>query len=343
LEIFFSYNQLKHNPPSEFFADEIEPYLEVADRARLVLDRLIHDVRFKVSQPRHHKDWAEFLLKIHDPLYLAILKEVSESARQPGDYYADFDPESLERNSDAQKIFEFCYDTLTPIGYGTWESAYWSALSALNAAELLRKGKRRVVFALTRPPGHHAGQFFFGGYCYLNNAALAAEFLAVSGKVAILDFDFHHGNGTESIFYARRRVLYTSIHCAPILAYPFYTGSADARGTGRGTGYNFNIPLQPNCGEKHYRSALHNALRTIKEFSPRYLVVSAGFDIFADDPDGSFDLTPDFSEELASSIASLDVSSLIVLEGGYNLKLLPQLVYTFLLTMDKKMAGNSHF
>jgi len=332
MKVFFSHKQLLHNPPKEYFAGEEEPYLEVPERAQRVLDYLLRDVSFKVIEPEEREEFGRYFLLVHDPLYLGTLKEAAESVKSPKTYFYDYNGEQTHRPRQLDELFKFCYDTMTPVGRSTWDSAYWSALSALNGAVLLRQGKVRSVFALTRPPGHHTGRDFFGGYCYINNAALAGEYLAQNGKVAIFDFDYHHGNGTESIFYHRRRVLYVSIHCTPPRAYPFFTGSAKAKGVGRGKGYNLNIPLEPACGLRVYRKALSRAMRVIRDFSPRYLVVSAGFDIFRSDPDGSFDLPLEFCTELAEEIFAVGVPTIIVLEGGYNLDSLPELVYQFLTT-----------
>jgi acetoin utilization deacetylase AcuC-like enzyme len=153
--------------------------------------------------------------------------------------------------------------------------------------------------------------------------------------VAILDTDYHHGNGTESIFHTRKKVLYTSIHGTPPQVYPHFTGSASSTGSGRGKGYTLNIPLEPKCGAKTYRNGLKTALTALKDFSPRYLVISAGFDIFAGDPDGDFDLPLDFSSELGNLIASLNIPALITLEGGYNITTLPELTYNFLIEFSR--------
>lgn len=337
MNIFFSYKQLLHNPPLEYFNGVEAPYPEVPQRAQRLLDYLLKDLRFRLLEPKEKSKFGECLLQVHDLIYLATLKEVSESASSPKIYFYDSDSSRQRLSPAGQELLKFCTDTITPIGFCTWESAYWSALSALNAAAMLRKGEKRSVFALTRPPGHHAGRASFGGYCYLNNAALAAEYLTHSGKTAILDFDYHHGNGTESIFYHRLRVLFVSLHCRPPLAYPYYTGSASAKGIGKGKGYNINLPLEPFCGLKNYRQTLNKALRYISDFSPRYLVISAGFDIFQGDQEDNFDLPLEFSQELGEKIARLKLPTLIVLEGGYNLKTLPELVYTFLLSFGRNI------
>lgn len=337
MHVFFSYKQLLHNPPFEYLGDEKLPYPEVPQRARLVLDYLLKDVRFKIIEPIEKSDWGQFFLSIHDPIYLAIFKEASESIKSSRIYIYDSDKNLPHHNPEGLTILDFSFDMNTPFGAHTWESAYWSALSALNSAAMLRKGKIPAVFALTRPPGHHAGRYFFGGYCYINNAALAAEYLSILGKVAILDFDFHHGNGTEDIFYQRRRVLYVSIHCRPPYAYPYFTGITSAQGSGQGKGFNLNIPIEPACGSKVYRQALNKALRAIRDFSPRYLVISAGFDIFQGDPEDNFDLPLDFSAELGYVIGKLKLPTLTVLEGGYNLDTLPELVYSFLYSLGEAL------
>ena len=332
MNIYFSYNQLKHNPPREYFEGQLEPHPEIPERAQKVLDFLMHDVRFKMVEPKEG-DWSAYFLGVHDPMYMAILKEVSESFTSPGVYFLrDANEDSLQGKY-TRDLMGISYDSITPVGYGTWESAYWSALTALNAAAAVRRGNEKIVFGLTRPPGHHAGRNFLGGYCYLNNAALAAEFLAQNGSVAILDFDYHHGNGTESIFYERRKILYVSLHGAPPAVYPYFSGNTQATGKGRGKGYNINIPLTPKCGQHMYEKAFEKALHHIKDFSPRYLVVSAGFDIFTGDVEDSFELPLDYSGKMGRRISSLKIPTVVLLEGGYNTKTLPELVYTFLMEL----------
>jgi len=215
----------------------------------------------------------------------------------------------------------------TPILERTWEAAYWSAQCALTAADLLDGGER-ASYALCRPPGHHAGPDFYGGFCYLNNAAIAARHLG--RRAAILDIDYHHGNGTQVIFYRDPSVLYCSLHAHPDLDYPYYWGDADERGEGPGQGTNRNWPLPLETGDERYLAALDEALATIGTFSPQVLLVSAGFDTAAGDPVGHFRLTAEGLAAAGRRIAALGLQTLIVQEGGYLVERLGQNALSFL-------------
>jgi len=220
----------------------------------------------------------------------------------------------------------------SPILEGTWTAAYWSAQCALTAVDLVLGGKR-AAYALCRPPGHHAGRDLYGGFCYLNNAAIAARYVQawlnkVSGtekqvpgtsKVAILDIDYHHGNGTQAIFYADPGVLYCSLHAHPDDDYPYYWGQAGERGQGAGEGFNHNWPLPSGIDDTGYLAALAQALATIREYRPAALVVSAGLDIGAGDPSGGFAVTPGGLREIGRRIAALGLPTVLMQEGGYKL------------------------
>jgi acetoin utilization deacetylase AcuC-like enzyme len=179
----------------------------------------------------------------------------------------------------------FSFDTTCPILEGTWLAAYWSAQCAVTAAELVRRGSR-AAYALCRPPGHHAGHDLYGGFCYLNNAAVAARALqrGSSDRVAVLDIDYHHGNGTQELFYSDPSVLFCSIHADPNVDYPFFWGGPDEDGEGAGKGLNRNWPLAHGTGEASYLVALDEALSVIRAFAPTYLLLSLGFDIMDGDP-----------------------------------------------------------
>jgi len=230
----------------------------------------------------------------------------------------------------------YAFDPYSPILAGTWTAAYWSAQCALSAADFIRAGER-VAYALCRPPGHHAAANLYGGYCYLNNAAITARYLqeadtpAVGGQrpalrpkgvsngsaVAILDIDYHHGNGTQAIFYTDPSVLFCSFHAHPDSEYPYYWGTVDERGQGTGEGYNHNWPLPLGTDDESYLTALNEALAIIQAFVPQYLVVSAGFDIFVGDPVGGFSVTTVGLHEIGLRIAALNLPTVIVQEGGY--------------------------
>jgi acetoin utilization deacetylase AcuC-like enzyme len=217
----------------------------------------------------------------------------------------------------------------SPILEGTWTAAYWSAQCALTAAERVRAGER-AVYALCRPPGHHAAVDLYGGFCYLNNAAIAARWLQAHGRVAILDVDYHHGNGTQDIFYSVPDVLFCSLHADPAEEYPYYWGYADERGEGMGEGKNHNWPLPVGSGDAEYLEALEEALAVVRAFAPGWLVVSMGLDTLEGDPVGGFRLTTDGLCHVGERIAALDLPTVIVQEGGYLLEKLGESAVAFL-------------
>ena len=209
-------------------------------------------------------------------------------------------------------------DTGTPIGAETWMAAYWSAQSAIEAAERVRAGAP-AAYALCRPPGHHCYADLAGGFCFLNNVAIAAQWLRDRGapKVAILDVDVHHGNGTQGIFYERADVLFASIHADPANYYPFYAGHADERGAGAGTGFNLNLPLAHGLGDTDVLSALDRALQVIRDFAPSHLLISLGLDASEHDPLGALKVTTAGFGAIAQRIAGLGLPTVLIQEGGY--------------------------
>jgi len=224
----------------------------------------------------------------------------------------------------------YCTNTGVPIDENTWKAAVASAHCAMTGARHLQSGESRV-YALCRPPGHHAGPDFFGGYCYLNNAAIAAHLLREDGeRVAILDIDYHHGNGTQAVFYADPGVWYGSLHVDPDADYPFFAGYADEAGTEAGKGTNWNVPLSPGTGQDRYLCALDALLARLIAFDPQWLIVSAGFDTYIDDPIGTFRLTTAGFNEIGLRIQALNIPTLVVQEGGYCVPDLGRNVVAFL-------------
>jgi len=177
-----------------------------------------------------------------------------------------------------------------------------------------------MAYALCRPPGHHAERRVFGGFCYFNNAAIAAQFLSKHGRVAMLDIDFHHGNGAQNIFYKRNDVLTISLHGHPNIAYPYFSGFADETGENGGLGFNVNFPLPENAGHEMYLNTLEKAVKQIEKYSPMFLVVCLGFDVMKGDPTGSFGLKNDTMKQIGIRLAQMNLPTLIVQEGGYSLK-----------------------
>lgn len=223
----------------------------------------------------------------------------------------------------------FIMDTYTPLTKGTYKAALAAVDVALSGAHELLKGVK-PVYCLCRPPGDHAEYKTMGGYCYFNNAALAATQLAAKGKVAILDIDFHHGSGTQSIFYDRSDILYVSIHVDPRVRFPYSSGFANEKGAGEGLGYNYNFPLKLGTSNEEYHKVLEKSLRVIKKYRPEFLVVSCGFDTHKDDPIGGFKLTTPYYKEIAHEISTLNLPTLLVQEGSYNTTTIGEIAYNFL-------------
>ncbi len=208
-------------------------------------------------------------------------------------------------------------DTSCPISAGTWESSYWSAQAALSALDAVMAGERSC-YALCRPPGHHAFTDLAGGFCFLNNSAIAAKAALKAGlRPAILDIDVHHGNGTQGIFYTSRDVLTVSIHADPIRFYPFFWGHAHERGEREGLGYNLNLPLARATDDAGYLAALDTALDRVRAFGTDLLIVALGLDAHENDPFQGLKVTTTGFARIAERIAGTGVPTLIVQEGGY--------------------------
>ena len=214
----------------------------------------------------------------------------------------------------------YCIDTFTPLSRDAYKAARAAVNVALSGAAALLDGAP-LVYSLCRPPGHHAERDTYGGFCYFCNGAIAAQYLVARlGKVAILDVDYHHGNGSQDIFYDRCDVLTVSIHGHPSFAYPYFTGFADEEGEGEGRGFNVNLPLPEHVADARYLEALDEALRLVRLFKPEALVVSLGLDIAKADPTGTWSVTPDGLFEIGHRIGGLKLPTLLVQEGGYNIR-----------------------
>jgi acetoin utilization deacetylase AcuC-like enzyme len=206
------------------------------------------------------------------------------------------------------------------IGAGTWSAVYESAQAALSAAHAVIDGAPSA-FALCRPPGHHAFAERASGFCFLNNSAIAADLIGErAGKVAILDFDTHHGDGTQAIFYDRKDVLFASVHTDPTTYYPYFSGYADERGEGEGLGANVNVPLAPGSGDEAFLEACRTLVKAVRAHKTEVLVVSAGWDAHRDDPLSLLDVSTDAFARVGELLADLQLPTLIVQEGGYSLE-----------------------
>ncbi|OYX45517.1 MAG: acetylpolyamine amidohydrolase [Rhodobacterales bacterium 32-67-9] len=261
---------------------------------------------------------------LHSPEYLVFLETIhTRWSRIEGasdevipNIHPDRRSASYPRSATGQAGFHQA-DTSCPISAGTWEAAYWSAQTALSGADAVIAGDR-AVYALSRPPGHHAFGDLAGGFCFLNNSGIAAEaFLKAGLRPAILDVDVHHGNGTQGIFYHRRDVLTVSIHADPMRFYPFFWGHAEERGEGEGLGYNLNLPLPRGTDDAGYLAALDIALARVRAFGADVIVVALGLDAHENDPFKGFRVTTPGFARIAERIAGLGLPMLIVQEGGY--------------------------
>jgi acetoin utilization deacetylase AcuC-like enzyme len=329
---FFSSTHKKHIPPFEIWNGTQDEHQEIPERAENILAALRDSKVFELQEL--NQDMAPILLAAtHSPRYLQFLREasasLSEDQYQYPSVFAIRDSVSVPTNSLAQQGY-YSFDMYTPISGTTYEAALRSASLAHRVAVGLVKGEFKVGYALCRPPGHHAERSQMGGYCYLNNAAIAADYLAHHGKVATLDVDFHHGNGTQHIYAENPDVLTISLHADPDWKFPHMSGFADERGIDDARGTNINYPLPKGTTDDQFQLKLLSACKEIARFSPQHLVVSFGADTFVGDPIGGFTLTSDYFTEMGRTIDSLDLPTAIVQEGGYNTEELGTNVVNFL-------------
>lgn len=277
------------------------------------------------------------ILEVHDAGFIQYLSTAYQEHQARFDTEEPVIPHTFAVSRRARKPNSFLgqrgfysFGTGTPILAGTWEAAYWAAQTALTAAKTVLDGEN-ACYALCRPPGHHAAADLYDGSCFLNNAAIAANYLLKSAsQVAILDIDYHHGNGTQEIFYSNPNVLFCSLHGHPDEDYPYFWGMPDETGEGAGTGRNVNFPLHRGAQDEEYLQVLGQALQQIAQFKPGYLVVSAGFDLIEGDPIGGFNISVQGLALISAKIASLRIPTVIVQEGGYDMEDLGNLAATFL-------------
>ncbi len=301
------------------------PSAECPERANNVL-QVIRDQDFgTLMDPRNFAE--DKLTRIHAPDYVRFLKDVWPAWLQADETGSNARPDTFVgagmRHADTEciagKLGRYSFDATSPFVEGSWQAIRTSANIALTGADLISGGEQQV-FALCRPPGHHATVNYCGGYCYLNNTALATQSLLDGGarKIAVLDVDYHHGNGTQSIFYERNDVLTISLHADPSVEYPYFLGYADEPGDGVGHGFNVNYPLPFGTDWNQYEVVLADALSQVQRFEPDALVVALGLDTFAGDPTTCFGIETEDYVQMGKAIASLHLRTLVVLEGGYS-------------------------
>jgi acetoin utilization deacetylase AcuC-like enzyme len=313
-----------HDPPYEVnYGEVVRPVYERVERAERIRDALVA-AGHPLVEPAGHGTGP--ILAVHQPELVRFLEQgwaAWRAAGGPGVLIPDtFANPRLARGGGRDlgggtgRPGWFCFDTATPLVEGSFHAAVAAADAALTAADLVAAGAP-AAYALCRPPGHHAGPGYYGGFCLLNNAAVAARSLARLGRVAVVDVDFHHGNGTQDIFWEDAEVLYVSLHGDPAGHYPHFTGAADEVGGGPGRGTTRNLPLPDGTGDDAYLAALDEAMALVAAFDPAALVVSAGFDTFAGDPIGAFAVTTDGFRRIGAALAGAGRPTVLVQEGGY--------------------------
>ena len=331
MRCFWDERQRAHAPRAEFFNGALHPAAEHPGRVDSILACI-----GATEAPADRG--SEPLLRVHSPDYLGFLASAHaqwRAAGRDGDAFPYTFPVVARRPLQLQRIDarlgQYSFDTATPIGEGTWQASYWSAQTALAALQAVLDGERSA-FALCRPPGHHAGADYLGGYSYLNTAAICAEAALAAGatRVAILDVDYHHGNGTQDIFWERGDVAFASIHADPSMDYPYFWGHADESGAGDGAGGTLNLPLPRGTGWAAYQPALEQALEWLAGFDAQLLIVSFGADTYAGDPISFFELATGDYAPMARRIAALGLPTLVVMEGGYAVDALGANVAEFL-------------
>lgn len=332
---FHSPLSLRHAPDDYFRRGTMIDHPEQAERYRILHDAVTaagHRLAEAKPQP------LDAVLAVHDRDYVDFLAtawarrdEVPGTSKSILPSHFARPQMSVKPESLLGLVGYYMADTSTPIQGGTWEAVKASADVAIEAANAVAVGAP-CAYALCRPPGHHAYADSAGGFCFLNNSAIAAQTLLATyrDRVAILDIDVHHGNGTQGIFYRRSDVVTVSIHADPSNYFPFYTGYADEPGEDGGVGFNLNLPLAHGSGDGVYHQAIHDGLAAIKAHSPQALVIALGLDASEHDPIGALKVTTKGFEEAGRIIAQAGLPTVIVQEGGYLCEALPHNLVAFL-------------
>jgi acetoin utilization deacetylase AcuC-like enzyme len=331
MRVVYDQRHLLHDPGTEVQHGVPMPIYEVPARVESIRASLQADSDFTFTGPTDHGLGP--VTAVHDEGLVRFLAESWSSWRRHGGggvMPPQFLPDTVlhpalregmgparEPSAATGRIGYWCWETMTPLVVGSYQAALAAVDVALTAADLLLAGDS-AVYGLARPPGHHCPRSAFGGYGLLNYSAAAAAYVAErAGRVAVLDVDYHHGNGTQQIFYQRADVLYVSLHADPDRAYPYFIGWADERGAGPGEGFTLNLPLPAGCTNDNYLAALDQALERIAEHNAAVLVVSLGLDTYGQDPIADFALSTDVYHEVGRRVASLGLPTLVLQEGGY--------------------------
>ena len=345
MKVFCAAERQRTHYPRNFLVNGApQPNPEVPER----LDRLLQAVSagaHEIAEPSDHGIGP--IAAVHTPEYVRFLSSIHERwSRIEGaseEVVPNIHPDQRGAGYPLSAVGQAGYhmaDTACPIGAQSWDSIRWSANAAISAATHLSEGAP-CAYALCRPPGHHAFTDLAGGFCYVNNAAVAATVLRRRyERVAIVDVDLHHGNGTQGIFYRRADVFTVSIHADPIRFYPFFWGHAGERGEGPGLGYNLNLPLPRSSSDNAFLDALDRGLGSVKAFAPGALVVALGLDAFESDPFGGLAVTTEGFGRIGAKLARLALPTVIVQEGGYLCDALGDNLASFLAGFEATHGGS---
>lgn len=304
-------------------------YVELPVRLSTILDELERSDLFERIAEKKFSD--KYILDVHDRRFYNYFKEVALSIEPERSIFPDVFP--IRRNVGLPKAVPthagyYCIDIYSPINRNSFLAARNAVNVALTTAQRVERGSH-FAYALVRPPGHHAGRDSFGGYCYLNSSAIAANYLSKQGRVVILDLDYHHGNGQQEIFYHRNDVFTISIHADPAFEYPYFSGYASERGELAGEEYNLNLTLKKGIDGDEYTLALQKALKKIRAYKPDFLVIALGLDTAQNDPSGTWRLVADDFENNGRAIGGLSIPTLVVQEGGYDCAVLGKNALSF--------------
>ncbi len=330
MKVVYTPAHLLHDPHVEFETSQVHSPFEHIGRAEAIRETLQADQRFQFLSPT---EWGLAPIEaVHNPGLVRFLSEgwALYTAKHPG--VREVVPDVFYRPALRDKMGErgepqaisgrvgyWCFETTTPLTETTYQAARGAVDTALTAAQLVLGGERSA-YGLCRPPGHHATADMYGGYCFFNNAAVVAHHLAstTGSKVTILDVDYHHGNGTQQIFYDRDDVQYVSLHGDPARAYPYSVGFADESGSGRGLGHNINYPMPLRADDDLYVSALATACERVASFGPSLLIVSLGLDTYITDPISDLAVTTDGMRRSGEIVRQLGLPTVVLQEGGYD-------------------------
>jgi acetoin utilization deacetylase AcuC-like enzyme len=340
MPIVYSPMHKRHAPSVEFYNGRLVPYPEVPARIESMRERFEGAEYARLITKYDLLSKAD-LAAVHSMEMLDYLESTSGQVEaffaNPDNFYGQEGSEDEKgreyffpivfptrpmmarmRNSEMGRGGYFHFDTEAPIGLHTWDAVLHAASVAAEGVRQITEAGERFAFSLCRPPGHHAGPDFMGGFCFVNNAALAAVRLLDQGRTAIVDIDYHHGNGTQAICWDRPEIFYGSIHGHPDQEYPYYSGYEDETGGPGAEGTNVNLPLRHGATEADYLAALSSLLAAVEEFSPASLVISVGFDTFEDDPLGFFNVTREGYTQIGRRLAEMGLPTLFIQEGGYD-------------------------